>query len=137
MKSLQTLIDLKQQELDEQRRILVQLEEEMERLKAQEAELKKELAREGDIASKQPDMARYFGAFAQGNEQQQEQTREKQATINTLVEKQRDVITEAFAELKKMEIVKEKRETEEQANADRKETEELDEIGLRKFTEGG
>lgn len=133
MKSLATLIDLKQRELDEKRRILVQLEEEMDRLLAEEAELKKALDREGRIAAEQPDMARYFGAFAEGNEKQQDEARNKQATIHSLIEAQRDAIGEAFAELKQMEIAKEKMDEEEEADANRKETMQLDEIGLRNF----
>lgn len=137
MKSLSTLIDLKQRDLDEKRRVLVQLETELERLQQQEEELKRALAREGDIASKQPDMARYFGAFAQGNDQQQEQVRDKQSTMQVLIDKQRDTITDAFAELKQLEIAKENRDQEEEDATNRKESAEFDEIGLRKFTEGG
>ena len=131
MKSLSTLIELKQSQLDEKRRILVQLQQEEDRIQAEEAELKKQLSREANIASSQPDMARYFGAFANSNEKQQEETREKQATIGKLVESQRDAIAEAFAELKQLEIAKESREEEEKAKISRRENAELDEIGLR------
>lgn len=133
MKSLSTLIDLKQRELDEKRRVLVQLEEELDRLKGEEEELKRSLQREGDIASKQPDMARYFGAFAQGNEKQQDESREKQATMSALIEAQRESITGAFADLKQMEVAKAKMDEEEEADAKRKETLELDEIGIRNY----
>lgn len=134
MKSLSTLIELKQRALDEKRRILVQLEEEQERLEQEEKELKEAWKREATLASSQPEMSSYFGPFSQGNEKQQEICRDKQHTMRQLIETQRDQITEAFAELKQLEIAKENRDEEEAADANRKENAELDEIGLRSFT---
>lgn len=135
MKSLGTLIDLKQRELDEKRRVLVQLEEQLDLLNKNAQDLKDELAREAALAASQPDMARYFGEFAKGNEQKQENLREKKVTLVQIIEVQRDQITEAFSELKQMEIAKENRDDEEAATANRKETAELDEIGLRGFVQ--
>ena len=134
MKSISTLIELKQRALDEKRRILVQLEEALEKLEKEEVDLKEAWAREADLAANQPQMASYFGPFSEGNEKQQNLCREKQGTIKQLIEVQRDQITEAFAELKQLEIAKEKREEEDEADAKRKENIELDEIGLRGFT---
>ncbi len=133
MKSLTTLIDLKQRELDEKRRVLVQLEEEMDRLNTDEKALKDELKHEANLAAAQPEMARYFGEFAKGNEKKQEAVAKDKKGLNKLIGLQRDAITAAFAELKQMEIAKEKHDEEEDANATRKENAELDEIGLRGF----
>lgn len=135
MKSLGTLIKLKQRDLDEKRRALVLLEEELERLLAEEQKLKDELAREAQLASTQPEIARYFGEFSKGNEKKQNHVREKQATMRALIEAQREAITAAFADLKQMEIAKQKMDDEEAAAANRKETAQLDEIGLRNFVQ--
>ncbi len=133
MKSLTTLIDLKQRDLDEKRRILVKLQTEMERLAAEEQKLKDLYIHEAKLASDEPEMGRYFGAFADGNQKQQEASRQKQATMNKLVDTQRDAITAAFAELKQLEIAKENKEAEAAAKIKRKEDAALDEIGLRGF----
>lgn len=135
MKSLTTLIDLKQRELDEKRRILVQLEEEMDKLNTNAKKLKDELARESKLASEQPEMARYFGEFAKGNKQQQDNLREKKVTLNSIIESQREAINEAFSDLKQMEIAKENMDAEKAADENRKENAELDEIGLRNYNQ--
>ena len=134
MKSLSTLIDLKQRDLDEKRRMLVQLEEEMDKLEVNAKVLRDELQREANIAAEQPEMARYFGEFAKGNEMKQETLRENKKTLSKLIEAQRDAITGAFAELEQLEIAKEMKDEEEAATLKRKEDAELDEIGLRGFT---
>lgn len=133
MKSLSTLIDLKQRDLDEKRRVLVQLEEQQDKLEQNAKQLKEELAHESALASGNPDIARFFGEFAKSNKQKQEVLAEKKVTLLKLIEVQRENIREAFTELKQLEIAKENRDDEEAANATRKENAELDEIGLRGF----
>jgi hypothetical protein len=133
MKSLTTLIDMKQRALDEKRRVLVQLEEERDRIHLDQEKLMQELARESSLASKQPELARYFGEFSQANEKQQAECEEKQETIQKLIDAQRDQITAAFADLKQLEIAKEQREQEAKAKADRTETAQLDEIALQQY----
>ncbi len=133
MKSLGTLIELKQRALDEKRRTLVQLEEQLDLLDGNVKKLKDELKHEAALASSQPDIARFFGEYAKGNDDKQANLREKRGMLLSLIEAQRDNIIEAFADLKQLEIAKEKRKEEEDANIKRKEDAELDEIGLRGF----
>lgn len=132
MKSLKTLIQLQQRQLDDQRKILNQLEQEGERLALLIKQLKDELAAEAKLASEQPEMARYYGGFAQGNEVQQKNIRQQQAKLSKLTEHQREVIRAAFAELKKLEIAQENALKIAKAKVDKAENAELDEIGLRK-----
>lgn len=132
MKSLKTLITLRQRELDEKRRQLVQLEAELERLQAEEARLRHELQEEMRLAAEHPEMAQYFGGYAKGNETQQEQARQKQQLIQQGIEKQRDIITDAFRELKQLEIAKQNADEKAEANAKRKEAIAMDEIGLQR-----
>ena len=128
MKGIKTLIKLRQRELDEQRRIMVSLENQKEQLKNASAKLQQELEQEIALAGQQPDMAHFFGDFAKRIQNRQQEITNEIATLDQAIAKVADQIAEAFAELKKIEIALEnakKREAESQA---RKETIALDEI---------
>lgn len=131
MKGLPTLIKLRQRELDTLRRNVGLLEEELAKLVKREKQLKKELQNERKLASENMEMAQFFGNFAQGNEQQQEQMRALQQAVNVEIDAMREKVAEAFGELKRMEISHEKLLEALAEERKHKEQKELDEIGLQ------
>ena len=131
MKGLPTLIKLRQRELDTLRRNVAKLEEELEKLVKEEKRLQAELRHEKQLASEQPEMAQFFGDFAQGNEQKQDQLRELQKAVNKEIESMREKVAEAFGELKRLEITQEKLLAELEEEQKHREQQELDEIGLQ------
>ena len=72
MKGLKTLIKLRQRELDKLRQNLGKLEEELRSLITEEKRLGAELEAEIKLAAENPEMAQFFGQFAQGIEHKQD-----------------------------------------------------------------
>ncbi len=128
MKGLATLIKLSKRKLDELRRKLGNLEGQKTQLEEAIRKLSEELAREMELAGKQPEMSGFFGGFAKRIQQRQEAMHQEIKKIEIEITKTRDEISEAFSEQKKYEIAADnakKRAAEEQ---NRKDTIALDEI---------
>ncbi len=128
MKGLATLIKLSKRKLDELRRKLGNLEGQKAQLEEAIRKLSQELAREMELAGKQPEMSGFFGGFAKRIQQRQEAMHQEIKKIEIEITKTRDEISEAFSEQKKYEIAADnakKRAGEEQ---NRKDTIALDEI---------
>jgi flagellar FliJ protein len=128
MKGLATLIKLSKRKLDELRRKLGNLEGQKAQLEEAIRKLSEELAREMDLAGKQPEMSGFFGGFAKRIQQRQDTMYQEIRKIEIEITKTRGEISEAFSEQKKYEIAADnakKRAAEEQ---NRKDTLALDEI---------
>jgi flagellar FliJ protein len=128
VKGLATLIKLSKRKLDELRRKLGNLEGQKTQLEEAIRKLSEELAREMELAGKQPEMSGFFGGFAKRIQQRQEAMHQEIKKIEIEITKTRDEISEAFSEQKKYEIAADnakKRAAEEQ---NRKDTIALDEI---------
>jgi hypothetical protein len=79
------------------------------------------------------EMYAYFGRFSQNIQRMLERLNVEKKKLEMRIVVAQDDVREAFANMKRIEIVQREREREEQKEQDRKETRELDEIGLDGF----
>jgi flagellar export protein FliJ len=133
MKGLPTLIKMHQRELDELRRQLVEQQKVLEALMAEAKRLADERDREQQMASDFPEMAGFYGTFAKSIEEKQAEIREKSRQVNQLIRKTQEKITDAFGELKRLEITRDSIAAAEQAERDKIEQAAMDELGLQGF----
>jgi flagellar export protein FliJ len=128
MKGIATLIKLRKRALDDLRRKMVSLESQKEQLQQSSAALNKELAYEMQQAKKQADMSGFFGGFAKRIQKRQEEIADEIRSLDLKITSLNDQITEAFAELKKFEIVQENAKRRADEEERRKETILMDEV---------
>lgn len=133
MKPYDTLIKLSKEELDKKRRELGILLDQKDRLLKARQELGESLIRERDYAAENPENSYTFPGFAKGVKIKEEEIDRKVAFFDEHIEKMSELISVAFSELKKYEIINEKKEKELLAEEARKERIMLDEMGLNSF----
>ena len=131
MKSLNTLIKLKQRELDRSRQRLSRLETQRDQLIRQIGKLTDDLTREYELSSSLADMRGFFGDYAESIKQKQQELAQKVIKTERQIQ---EVVTEIqvhFSEVKKYEIALENYEKEQRKIAAMKEQQQMDEIGIR------
>lgn len=133
MKTLTTLIKLHKQQLDALRRSMSALETSKAKFLHSIENLKEELERETKLAQESADMGRFFGDFAKAIRLKEETYRADIAKLDTQMEELREEIRLKFSELKKFEIAREHRLSDEKATKTRREGEQLDEIAAQQF----
>ncbi len=107
MKGIDTLIKLHKRTLDELRRALVAIENQKVQLQELSAKLTADLKRELQLASTQPEMARFYGGFSKRIQERQDDIAAEIRKLDKTRDEVNDKIMEAFTELKKFEIAKE------------------------------
>ncbi|RKQ73836.1 flagellar export protein FliJ [Oceanibaculum indicum] len=130
MKALSTLIRLHTHQLDDKRRALAEAERRLDNARAQRAALDEEMVAEKATAAKGGEGAYTYGAYLQAAKRRREAIDAGIAVLEKAAGEARDAVAEAFAELKKYEITKANRERREMEEANRREQELLDEMGL-------
>lgn len=134
--TLATLIRLAGSDVDAARRDLQTVLAEEDRLKAALEALEESLAKESALAREDPSLAGSFSLYLANARRQREAL---EADLQALVPKiaaARDKLAEAFAVQKKYEIARDNRDAAARAEALRKETIELDEMGLNTHRRG-
>lgn len=141
MKALSTLIRLHTHQLDDKRRALAEAERRLDNARAQRAALDEEMVAEKATAAQGGEGAYTYGAYLQAARRRREAIDAGIAVLEKAAGEARDAVAEAFAELKKYEITKANRERRALEEANRREQELLDEMGLsmhrRNSGEGG
>lgn len=127
MKRLDSLIRVRQWQLDESRRHVAELEASIERTQARIRSLDGNIETEGKLAD-QAGPGNGFAAYAAGVRERRRKLAETLETLGAELAQARDLVAEAFQELKKFELVQESRRTRERAGAARREQFTLDEI---------
>jgi flagellar FliJ protein len=133
VKGLATLIKLRQRELDKLRQNLSKMEDELQKLIMEDKRLAKELEDEMALASQHPEMAGFFGGFAEGIEHKQKQLRALANEVNKAIAKLQSDITDAFGELKRLEITRDRLKAEQDALIAKREQHMLDDLGIQQF----
>lgn len=133
MKTLDTLIRLHKRTLDELRRNMVSLENQKSQLQQAIINMQKELDKEMVLASKQPEMANFFGEFAKRIRNRQDNLRQEISALDVKITALNKEIFEAFTELKKYEVAKENAKQRMREEEKRKETLVLDEIAAQQY----
>ncbi|MGH1399304.1 MAG: flagellar FliJ family protein [Alphaproteobacteria bacterium] len=134
---LHALIRVKRHALEEKQKFLAELYENLDAQEQEKATLLRQRDEEVEKAKDMGvDMLTYLSPYLEG-------VKEKVAIIDAVIsaldkriESAREDMREVFAEVKKLEITQEKRETEEQAAQDKKQSDELDEIAIDGFRRG-
>lgn len=130
MKSLKTLIRLHRNRVDEQRRQLGQLQNKQAQLEQMTATLVQELKQEQVMAAKTPEMSTFFGDFAERIRKRRDTIAQEMMKLEKQMAELSEKIRESFAELKKFEIVEERRKKEAAAEQDRKDVIQMDEVAI-------
>jgi hypothetical protein len=107
VKTLQTLIKLHKRRVDVLRREMIVIEEERKQLLLLSERLREEHAREMRLATEEPKMAAFFGAYSIRIKQRQENIVQEIKRLDKAVEEKSDAIREEFSEQKKYEIAHE------------------------------
>lgn len=133
MKSITTLIRVKQRELDALKRQQAILEKRREELYMIIIQLGDRLVQEMKLAKEMPEMAHFFGDFAANIKKRQDQTYVQIRKLDKELDKLAEQLADKFSELKKLELAHAawlKREAEKQR---KREQLEMDEIGIRGY----
>lgn len=135
MANLKSLIKLRRHNVDEKQKFLAQLYREVEMIEGSKQTLIERLRHEREVLDKSGtlEMYAYFGRFSQNIQRMLERLNVEKKKLEMRIVVAQDDVREAFANMKRVEIVQREREKEEKKEADNKETRELDEIGLDGF----
>ncbi len=133
MAKLTGLIRLSRWRLDEKRRALAELEALAAHLHRQRTDLQEDLRREQGFADAQGAPQPSLGAFIQATLSRQAHLTQSIAEVEQRMTIARDEIADAFREVKRYELVEADRRARAGAEAKRRETEALDEVGAVRF----
>lgn len=128
MRPFDTLIQLSENQLDEKRKRLATLEQRLAAAQAHRVGLDDELAREQQVASQNDAVGFAYGAYASHLIHRREEADRAVAKATQSVEEQREIVREAFAELRRYEIAHEARLEKLRKAQEAKDQIELDEI---------
>ena len=131
-KTLATLIKLQQHEVDEQRRVVAELEGLQARLLEGLAMLQSEMMTEKLISETDHEAGERWPSYIQYALKREQEFKKQISALEDQILAARDVLQEKFADLKKYEIAKTHYDAEQAAEAARDERNEMDEIaGVR------
>jgi hypothetical protein len=104
IKSLNTLIKLHKRRVDIMRREMIALEEERRQLVQLSEKLHAEHLREMQLASEEPKMAGFFGAYSARVKERQEKIKKEIVRLDGAIMEKTEAIRAEFSEQKKYEI---------------------------------
>jgi flagellar export protein FliJ len=133
MKSLQTLIRVKQREMDALKRQQGILENQREELFLIINGLGNQLASEMKAAQAMPEMAHFFGDFSVTIKKRQEMMYTHVRRVDAELDKLATLLRERFSELKKYELALANWQKRKDEAAKRREQQEMDEVGIRGY----
>lgn len=128
MRPFDTLIGLSENQLDEKRKHLAALEDTYAAALARRAAMDAELQQEQAVARESGEAGFLYGAYAQHLIQRRDLADAEVRETEDAVEAQREVVREAFAELRRYELAHEARLEEVRRKQEAKDQVELDEI---------
>lgn len=133
MKSaLKTLTRIQKFQIDEQRKILSELQEKQDILQAQLEQLNRDFEQEKEFARNNAGVGD-FGAYVKRYMQQRENLEMQIAVLEKKIEHERDVMADMFKEQKTYEIVDDQRTKHAAKEEEQKMQKILDEIGTNSF----
>lgn len=133
MKSMQTLLRVKQRELDALKRAQGVLEKHREEMYQVIDQLINRLQEELKAAERMPEMAHFFGDFSAHIKKRQEQIHVQIRKLEVELEKITTQIREIFSEMKKYELAIKAYEKREAEKVKRREQQFMDEVGIRGY----
>lgn len=133
MKSMETLLRVKQREIDALKRQQGILENQREEVHTIINGLSNQLVSELKTASELPEMAHFFGDYAASIKKRQEMMHGHLRRVEAEIGKLTDQIRERFSEMKKYELALANFKKREKAKADARAQAEMDELGIRGY----
>jgi len=135
MANLKSLIKLRRHNVDEKQKLLAQLYREVEEIERSKTMLIDRLRTEREVLDQSGtlEMYAYFGRFSQNIQRMLERLNGEKQKLETRIIIAQDDVREAFANMKRIEIVQREREKADKKVADDKETREMDDIGIDGF----
>ncbi|MEJ0010319.1 MAG: flagellar FliJ family protein [Alphaproteobacteria bacterium] len=133
MKSLTTLIRIKQREMDALRRQQDQLQKQREELHKIIDLLNQQLVHELKTASAMPEMAHFFGDFAAAIKKRQQAMHLHLRKVEAELDKLAAQLREIFSEMKKYELALGNWEKRRADAAKKRDAQEMDEIAIRGY----
>lgn len=137
MKTLNTLINLHQRELDEKRVELAGLEEQKAELLNYNTTMENDLALEYELAVANPEIGTTFESYRKMIRERQATIAEILAGLEIRMDAMSDIIAGIYSEVKKYEIILQKKIDEQNEQEKRKETLMLDEVAIGNYLKGG
>ena len=135
MAELDGLIRLRRNTVEEKQKILADLYRNVEKLEKRKKELEEKLRKEREAIDNNPELETmtYFGRFEAVVLRDIDRLKAELKKWELRVQIAQDDVRNAFADLKRVEIVDRRRKEEEAAEQKAKEERELDEIGIEGF----
>ena len=137
MKSRETLIRLKRFQVDERRRKVAQIEAMIAEFERIATELDREIKVEQDRAGIHDPGHFAYPTYAKAAMTRKENLMRSAGELKTQLDDAQAALGEAFEELKKVEMLDERDQARERAEANAREQAELDRIGAMRFSAGG
>ena len=137
MKSRETLIRLKKFQVDEKRRKVAQIEAMIAEFERIATELDREIKVEQDRAGIHDPGHFAYPTYAKAAITRKENLMRSAGELKTQLDDAQAALGEAFEELKKVEMLDERDQARERAEANAREQAELDRIGALRFNAGG
>jgi len=135
VKSMKTLIRLNEWNVDQHRRVLAEFLGQLSELERAPEALEEEVLREQSKAAAMPEEGGFlYGNYAQGVIIRREDLTNRIIEMEHKVAAAREVLNEAYRELKKFEVVEENRIRREREEEERTEQALLDEMGLQTYS---
>lgn len=134
MAELDPLIRVRRHAVEQKQKFLSELYRQAEELEGQKNTLLEQQAEEQrKVQEMGVEMLSYFGPYNEAVKERVAEIEESMAKLNVRIEAAREDMRAAFAELKKVEITNDARKAEAQAELDKKESDELDAIGVEGY----
>lgn len=130
MSVIEKLIRFHKFDLDEKRRLLRELEEAEDRIREAITQIDNEVASEQAFSRGAADFAPYYGGYATRSKERREALETELDKAHQEVEGAREIVIQAFEELKKYEITKDQEDHKIYLEEERQNQIELDEIAL-------
>lgn len=135
MANLLSLIKLRRHNVDEKQKVLADLYRQIETIENSKTSLIQRLRSERDVLDKSGtlEMYAYFGRFSQNIQRMIERLNLEKQKLEMRITVAQDDVREAFANMKRIEIVQKERTRVEKKEQDDKEGREMDDIGIDGF----
>ena len=137
MRGLPSLIKMHGLRLDEKRRKLAELERMRAALVERRDALDGEIAAEKAAADRKPETHADFGAYVRAALKRRETLERSIADVERESEAANEEVADAYRELKKFELVKQREDADALLESNRREQAQLDEVGLNAFLRRG
>ncbi len=134
MKSINTLIKLKKQEIDNRRIVISTLEREKDQLNLEIENLQKELLEQQQIVAENPDFLYSYSNYVDANTARKNKIIVRIDNILLEIEKIYAEVYELFGELKRFEIILDHKKKQKLYEENKREAASLDELIINKFS---